>query len=351
MTKTGHSVVLTALVQFAFLAISADARAQDDGTPLFTSQDIMEVRMEVPVFTLIRERPDEEYLDGFFYYTGVDGAEHKLDLKVRTRGRYRRQKKTCRLPPIRLNFRKGQVEDTEFAGQDKLKLVTHCKTSDRYEQLVLREYLAYRILNTLTDNSFRARLMRIHYVDTDGKESDMTRYGFVIEDRDDIADRIGQELYEVPKITYGDLEPEAAALVGIFEFMIGNTDFSLVAGPANDDCCHNNVLFRASDGSVTPIPYDFDFSGLVDAPYAEPNPQLPIKSVRKRFYRGRCMYNEYVDNVFALMREKEAQVRAEVAAIPFSDKSQKQVTRYMDDFYKVAGEPSSIDKYIVRGCS
>ena len=339
------------MAQLAFLAISADTRAQDDGTPLFASQDIMEVRMEVPVFTLIRERPDEEYLDGFFYYTGVDGAEHKLDLKVRTRGRYRRQKKTCRLPPIRLNFRKGQVRETEFAGQDKLKLVTHCKTSDRYEQLVLREYLAYRILNTLTDNSFRARLMRIHYVDSDGKESDMTRYGFVIEDRDDIADRIGQELYEVPQITYDDLVPEPAALVGIFEYMIGNTDFSLVAGPANDDCCHNNVLFRGSDGRVTPIPYDFDFSRARQCAVCRANPQLPIRSVRSRHYRGRCMYNEFVNDVFASMREKEPQIRAEVAAIPFSAKSEKEVSRYLDDFFKIAAEAKSIDRYIVKGCS
>jgi hypothetical protein len=349
--QPGQPVISTVIHALVFLTICGAARAQADGAPLFMSQDIMEVRMEVPVYTLIRERPDEEYLDGSFFYTGVDGKEHKLDLKLRTRGRYRRQQKTCRLPPIRLNFRKGQVKDTEFAGQDKLKLVTHCKTSDRYEQLVLREYLAYRILNTLTDESFRARLMRINYIDTDGKETEMSRYGFVIEDKDDIGARIGKKLYSVPSVKYEELQPEATALVGIFEYMIGNTDFSLVAGPANDDCCHNNVLYLGDDGRATPIPYDFDFAGLVSAPYAEPNPQLPIKSVRTRFYRGRCMYNDFASDVFAQMREKEAGIRAEIAALPLSKKSEREVSRYIDDFYKMANDPRAIDKHILKSCS
>ena len=150
------------LLALALVLLRAPALAQDAGEaatwPLFQNQDALRVRIEAPLRTLIRERSDTEYLDGTFAYTDASGQEVVLDLKLRARGRYRRQRSTCDLPPIRLNFKKKQVMGTEFAGQDKLKLVTHCEENrDRYEQYVLKEYLAYRILNTLTDASFRAR--------------------------------------------------------------------------------------------------------------------------------------------------------------------------------------------------
>ena len=349
--KNRRSLFLTAIVPLAFLSIVGIAMAQEDSNPLFLSQDLMDVQIDAPVYTLIRQRPDEEYLDGKFSYAAADGTQQTLDLKIRTRGKYRRQKKTCRLPPIRLNFRKGQVADTEFAGQDKLKLVTHCKTSDRYEQLVLREYLAYRILNTLTDKSFRARLMRVTYVDSDGKEKPITRFGFVIEDDADIAARIGEEYLASSGISYAELDPQQATLISVFEYMIGNTDFSLIRGPAGDDCCHNIVLYSGANNLVTPIPYDFDFAGIVNAPYAEPNPQLPIKNVRTRFYRGRCMYNEYLDDTFSLLNEKEPEIRAELASLELNPKFTKEVTRYLDSFYETINDQQSIDRAFIKGCS
>lgn len=349
--KHRRSLCLTVFAPLAFLLNGGIAAAQEDGNPLFLSQDLMEVRIEAPVYTLIRKRPDKEYLDGKFTYTTADGTEQTLDLKIRTRGKYRRQQKTCRLPPIRLNFRKGQVKETEFAGQDKLKLVTHCKTSDRYEQLVLREYLAYRILNTLTDKSFGARLMRVTYVDSDGKEKPITRFGFVIEDDTDLADRIGEELLKSDGISYDELDSRQTSLISVYEYMIGNTDFSFIRGPAGADCCHNIVLFSGADNLITPIPYDFDFAGIVSAPYAEPNPQLPISNVRTRFYRGRCMYNRHLDDTFSLLNEKEPEIRAELASLELNAKYAKEVTRYLDSFYKTINNPQSVDKAFIKGCS
>jgi hypothetical protein len=339
-----------------FLAMSAQVAAQTTkegaADPLFASHDVIDVRIEAPLRTLIRERSDEEYLDGFFTYQLADGSEQKLDLKLRTRGKYRRQKKTCTLPPIRLNFNKGQVKDTVFAGQDKLKLVTHCKsTSDRYQQLVLREYLAYRILQTLTDNSFGARLMRIEYIDTEGKEKPVTRYGFVIEDDDDIADRIGLARIKVPSTSYDALDPRQTNLVAVYEFLIGNTDFSMIAGPADSDCCHNIVLYGNGNQKITPIPYDFDFSGIVDAPYAEPNPQFKLRTVRIRLYRGRCSNNQYLPDTFALFKAQEAEIRSIVTALDLESRHAREVAEYIDDFYEIIGDEGDIEKKFTRECS
>lgn len=340
-----------------FLAISTRTDAQISGdaataSPLFATHDVLSVQIEAPMATLIRKRPDEEYLDGKFTYTRVDGTEQSLDLKIRTRGKYRRQKKTCSLPPIRLNFRKKQVDGTEFAGQDKLKLVTHCKTSERYAQLVLKEYLAYRMLQILTEKSFGSRLMQVTYIDTDGKEKPITRYGFVIEDKDDIGERIGLELLKVPKISYADLDPRQTNLINLYEYMIGNTDFSMIRGPLDDDCCHNNVLYKDAANMITPIPYDFDFAGLVDAPYAEPNPQFDIRSVRTRVYRGRCNNNQHLAETLALFRAKEADLRTLVNDLPgIEQKTLKQVNAYIDQFFETINEAKSTERDLIRRCS
>ena len=64
--------------------------------------------------------------------------------------------------------------------------------------------------------------------------------------------------------------------------MIGNTDWNL-------DKSHNIELIRpASGGAPIPVPYDFDWSGLIAPPYARPNQMLGIGSVKQRLFRGFC---------------------------------------------------------------
>jgi hypothetical protein len=189
--KTPQLHVWTRVVLTMFLLLPPFVASKADASPLFDSHTVLNIRIEAPLTQLMRERPDEDYLDGKLSYTDAAGAAHTLDLKLRTRGEYRRQRKTCSFAPIRLNFRKKQVAETVFAGQDKLKLITHCKTgSDRYEQLVLKEYLAYRSLQILTDKSFSTRLLRVTYVDSDDDGKSITRFGFVVEDEKDVGDRL-----------------------------------------------------------------------------------------------------------------------------------------------------------------
>ena len=354
MTITRPLSGWTARILPTFLALTGTSLAQenDASQPVFESHDIMHVRIEAPIKTLVGKRPDDEYLDGAFIYTELDGSEQRLDLKLQTRGRYRRQKSTCNFPPVRLNFRKGQIVGTVFSNQDKLKLVTHCQTRrDRYEQLVLREYFAYRALMALTDKSFSARLMRITWVDTENDNELLEKYGFIIEDDDNIGMRAGMEKVETPTLKYSELDRTHTNLVNLFQFMIGNTDFSLIAGPADDDCCHNSVPFN--DGTnVYSIPYDLDFSGVVNAPYAEPNPRFKIRSVRTRVYRGRCGNNEYLPASIERVLEKKEAIYAVLDELTDLDnRNRGQATAYLDDFYELIADPDEVEKEIVRGCS
>ena len=337
----------------AFLLI-APAGAKEPGppTPLFADHAVIDVRIEAPLQTLQKERSDEDYLEGTFTFPDSDGLEKSVDLKLRTRGRYRLQKRTCSFPPVRLNFAKKQLDGTLFDGQDKLKLVTHCNSArDSFEQQVLREYLAYRILQTLTDKSFGVRLMHITWADTEGDDP-IVRWGFVIEDDDDIGDRIGMERFSAAGLAYQVLDQRHTAMIALFEYMIGNTDFSLIRGPADDDCCHNAIPFRIGEEMIYSIPYDFDFSGLVDAPYAEPNPQFKIRDVKTRVYRGRCPDNEILPEVLAYMVSKKPEIYGIVDGLTgLDDKNRREVTRYLDSFFEVAEDPRKTEKELVSKCN
>jgi len=353
-------ISLSAVVLALFLPIGNIASAQyADGLktdqPLFASHNMMTVRIEAPLTTLVKKKPEKEYLDGKFYYIDSAGQEQVLDLKIRVRGKFRLRKETCNFPPIRLNFNKAQVKGTEFAGQDKLKLVSHCQANKKsFEQIVVREYLTYRMYQELTDKSFGARLMRITYVDTENKKKPVERYGFVIEDDDNIGDRIGLQAATVNKIKSSQLDRKQANLVSVYEYMIGNTDFSLILGPAGTECCHNAVLYSsdADTGPFLPIPYDFDFSGFVNAPYATPNPRFKLRSVKTRLYRGRCMNNEFLNGTFSYFHEKEPEIRSVLNELEALDKKNlKDTNKFLDGFFKDISDSKIVHRKFITKCS
>ncbi len=347
--RPGKSGSVAALLLAAF---AGELCADDSAPPLFSDDSVLEIRIEAPLTTLVRERSDTEYLDGFAYYTDATGAERQLDLKLRTRGRYRRKSETCPFPPVRLNFRKEQVEGSVFDGVDKLKLVTHCRnSSDAYEQNVLKEYLAYRIFNLLTDYSLRVRLLRIEYVDSENNDKSETRFAFLIEDDDLFADRVGAPPVKLPYTAYERLDSAQATLVAVFQYLIGNTDFSMIAGAKDDNCCHNIALFTVGEDRYLPVPYDFDFAGLVNARYAEPNPALSIKRVTSRLYRGQCSFNSHVDDTVAQVLAQRASVHDTLARVPGMDeRTRKNATRYLEGFFDEMAESRNVENQMVKRC-
>ena len=337
------------VVSFCFLTMSAAAQVGEAPDPLFQDNETLQVMITAPLTTLVRERPTEDYLPGTFQFTEADGSEVKLDLEIRTRGNFRHE--TCDYPPLRLNFKKSQTAGTLFDEQDKLKLVIHCDRSERYEQTVLREYLAYRILNVLTDMSFRVRLLRVNYVNNENNGDGQVRYGFLIEHKSRLARRFGMKEFEIERTTPSAIQPDRLNLTSVFEFLIGNTDFSPVAGPAGDECCHNYVLFRKGDAPVIAIPYDFDQSGLVDAPYATPNERFRIRNVRQRLYRGRCINNGYLEDSLRQVRDRRDLIYALIEDQEgLQPRVRKQLVKYIDDYYDIVDDPDKVRKKIIDRC-
>lgn len=335
--------ILSALAISAVLPIPGSA--QEAVPPLFASHETLELRIEANFDKIHKERKENaKYYPATLRVEGPDGTEQELELKIKTRGIFRLKRNICPDPPLMLNFPKTKLEGTLFEGQNKLKLVTHCRDNDEFEQNTLEEYLIYRTYNLLTDASFRVRLARVTYVDLRGEDDDVVRYGFVIEDEDALAERLGGKIAKAREAPPGLLSDEESALVAVFEYMIGNTDFSVVF-------FHNIKLVQSAMGAYFPVPYDYDWSGLVEADYAQPHSQYGTRSVRDRVYRGFC--RPAVD--FALIYEPFQQNREAILSLfanqeGLSERNREKGRFYLEDFFQILDDPGKAQWEIVGTC-
>lgn len=345
-----RNLLLAILLSFA--ASLAVALEPGDPDPLFADDSPVEITITAPMKPLLRGRPDEEYLSGKLSYREADGSEVVFDIGIRTRGNFRRQPRVCPFPPLRVNIKKSEAKGTLFHKQDKLKLVAHCRdNSERYQQNVFKEYLAYRFLNTFTEISYRVRLARITYLDSEQKQKDRVQYGFFIEHKDRLSKRLNLPAISTDRIETADLEGPYSDLTSLFQYMIANTDFSPIASAKGEECCHNSTLFGNDGEPIYAIPYDFDMSGLVDAPYAAPNPRFRIKRVTQRLYRGRCAYVGELPGSVRLFQDKRDAIYALIEGqAELEPSTRKSVKKFIDRFYDVINDPKKLHREIESQC-
>ncbi len=314
------------------------------GGSLFDRDEVLEVSLQGPLQQTIEDQDDRKARP---FKLLLDGQE--LPVSVRVRGNSRAR--VCQFPPLRLKFDADAVDASVFEGHDKLKLVTHCKASGKYEQNVLAEYAAYRIFGMLSNTAYRTRLMRISYVDTTKAESEpLIRYGFLLEPDAELATRTQGDVVGAPHVVKSLLQPEQAALVFVFHYLIANTDWSLVTATDEEDCCHNGTLV-AKDGVHYLVPYDFDLAGLVNAPYARPDPGVGIRNVRVRRYRGYCIPGLPIAAAVQTIVDREGEITALVRALPdTSDKETERRLEFLAKFFTAARDDEKFVAKLERKC-
>ena len=331
-----------------FTVLTVPTALADSPDPLFQDNAALQVVITAPFSRLINERPTEEEFQGSFSYKEPDGETVALDLQVRARGKFRHR--NCDFPPLYLNFKRSQVEGTLFDQQNKLKMVVHCKDSARYQQSVMREFLAYRMLNALTDQSFRVRLLDVTYVDSEQRRPRMVRNAFLIEHVDRLGHRLGRQKLNIFPDDVSDLQADYLNLTSVFQYLLGNTDFSPILG-SKTECCHNYELFGKEGAPLLAIPYDFDMSGFVHTPYARPPEDLDIDNVRQRLYLGFCVNNEYVESSVAQLLQARDTLYALTADLQqMAPTVRERVAEYMDEFFVTIGDPQAVQRELVDRC-
>ncbi|WP_299757862.1 hypothetical protein [uncultured Pontibacter sp.] len=322
-------------------AVQTSVVQQELENPLFLSDEVLLFKLSMDVKAVLKDRGDERSdHQAVITYRNADGTEVQEKLKVRVRGNRRRDPSVCRFPPLQLNFSRKTVEKTVFGKVNKLKLVTHCLNNE----YVLREYLVYKLYDILTDASYRVRLCQITYEDVRGKRKTVTNYAFLIEDNDVMAARSNAVvLPEELRIRMDMADPSSMARVAFFQFMIGNTDWS-VPYRHNIDLLHTDSL-----AAPVPVPFDFDYAGIVSTPYASPPPELGIKSVRQRLFRGYL----YQEEVYVQIREifnsrKQAVYNVYQTSQLLDRRYKKQTIKYLDQFYSTLNDPKDFYNTFVR---
>jgi len=317
-------------------------RAQDDDAgktlPLFQSEELLHLVLQADFDKVFSVTDDSTYFPAMISITDNDGHDRNIEIKIRTRGKTRRQKDFCKFAPLRLNFPKKEVKNTPFEGQNVIKLVTHCNKSDQYEQNTMIEYLIYKAFNVLTDSSFKVRPAMITYIYSDKKSDTVSKFAFFIEREKLLADRLNGTEIKSEKIHPDRLDPLQTCLVDMFQYMIGNTDYSIYE-------LHNTVLITDSTApsKALAIPYDFDWSGLVSANYAEPNPLMGTEKVTERVYRGLKKEPEIVFHVIDKFNAKKMEIYRLFENFELLDRDRKKrAISYLDDFYYIINNDRSV---------
>lgn len=341
------SVILIQTARSQVDTVSTDYDAIDThnvNVRLFESDELMRIALRFDITTYKRKKSDVEYLPAVLtYYSGEKDSVNK-DIKLRARGIQRLE--YCDFPPIKLNFKLKDSVSTEFDGIDKLKLVTYCKLGN--EDYILREYLIYKLYNLLTDYSFRVRLLSIDYINTAKEKKPVVQYGFVIEPVELLEKRT--DMLEVKTaMSQVNVKPESMTRFAIFNYMIGNTDWSV---PNK----HNILLLnnpRSTDPYVDQIvPFDFDYSGFVNTNYAVPFETLPIKSVRDRLYVSVCRTEAEFSDVLKEFVEKKDEFYNVINEFPYiKESSKKDMIRYLDSFFSGMDKRNSLINNLMKDCS
>lgn len=331
------TVTLVALL-WIFVAESASA------SPLFEDTSLLDATLEGPLSTLIKNKRERTWTD---FKLHVGDTTHTIQVRVRGKSRVQ----YCAFPPLRLEFTPEASAGTLFERQQRLKLVTHCNSDKRADVNVLEEYAAYRMFSQLSKNAYATRLMMLRYRDTEASpSSDPTHYAFVIESHREAARRLRGKIARQPTVSLAKLDREQAAHVFLFNYMIGNTDYSLISSRGEDYCCHNgNIVER--DGQLTLLPYDFDLSGLVNARYARPKKALRIKDVTQRRYVGYCLPENAMRSALRSIKKRKPQILAQLTDLPgLSEKQIALKTAYLEEFYAEASSESRLLRSLASYC-
>jgi hypothetical protein len=332
----GRALRLIFLLHFPLFCLGQEPLLFDNSHPI-------EIIIRTDLIKLLNTRSEEPpYQDASIVIDEIQGVTKIFDVEIQARGNFRRDSLNCDFPPLRLNFKKKAIINTYFEGNEKIKIVTHCKSQvPEFDQYVAREYVTYRIYNLLTPVSFKVRSASIIYEDTENTLEPIKRPGFLIEDIDHLAARNNMEEFEEP-LNLPDLEKNNAILLSMFQYMIGNTDWILNMS--------KNLKTLADSTGFYAVPYDFDYTMIVGTDYTLGGGRSYL-SAPVRLYKGPCYSLEEIIPVTEKLLEKRKEILSLISKEKMLDYDSKQhMKMYLSDFFNLIKSDKSIKQNILTDC-
>lgn len=331
------------VINLVFVTLACPGIAQTkkiDDKKFFREEQPVKMKLSTDIKSLLLEKTTLNYVKASIHCIFPDSSVAEGKVQIKPRGHFR--KENCRLTPLTINFK--NEEAPAFSKLGALKLVVGCGVKSADDQTLLKEYLVYKIYNLLTDKSFRVRLLNVNYHDTRGKLKPYEQYAFLIEDMDDLAKRHQCKKKEQGKFFPDFINREQATLVYMFQYMIGNTDWSV-------PFYHNIKLMIEKNDSLAkpyPVAYDFDMTGLVNPSYGEPHPELGLKNLTQRLYRGYKRSLEEIEAAAKIFLEKKEAIYALINNFEFlNNGSKKEMLSFLKEFFNEISDKKDLKKVFV----
>lgn len=330
---------------FSLLGGQADSHAgNDDG--LFSSDSLLELALRADLDALCADVGDApSWHPALIEYTDpATGEAARMDMEVRTRGNFRKNPENCDFPPLKIKFSKTGSLGSIFENSRELKLVTHCQNGEEdFEQYVLQEYLIYKGYNLFTDFSLRVRLARISYINTSSGDS-IVRFAFMIEDPDDMAKRHNGKILDIGSAPMDRVDQFQLGLMALYNYMILNTDYSVPV-------VHNIEMVSTDHFQPpVPVPYDFDWSGIINIPYDSPYADEKTRYSGRR-YKGPCMKYRQFEQLFQHMYERRAGLYRLYRDFPYLDEDlRSRCLQEINMFYITIGNRGLIRREFIKNC-
>ena len=314
---------------------------------IFATDDTFDLTIRVPLTRLMRQAAGAADVYGNLELP--DGTTVPMSCNKYGISRLRE----CDLASLAIRVGEPDVRGTPFEGLEILRLVTPCRLRGDLDKYTVLEYLVYRSYALIADPALRVRLARVQFHDSENPGKDRTGYAFFIEDIGDAAIRGGRTWLDIESQKISDLDAGQLTVMTLFQYMVGNTDWSAVRGRPEDRCCHNVAVFGEENGGPnTLVPFDFDQTGVVNPPYAAPpDPSLGIRRVTDRKYRGLCEHNPEVAAAIAIFNDRRPalEVLFRNDGLPYP-KAREHAWQYIEGFYDTINDPRNYEKRILEDC-
>ncbi|MEN8155835.1 MAG: hypothetical protein ABFS10_02710 [Bacteroidota bacterium] len=324
-------------------SLCADTIGVYDG--LFEEEEPMNLTLQFNMKSFQRTRQREQYQPAELTCQVNDTFKVIHPVRVKARGTYRRDH--CVNPPFWMNIRYSAIEAEELCDVKRMKVVVRCRANAAFDSYVLREYLVYRIYNMVSPYSFRTRLIRLKYIDTGRKNRETENWAFLIEPNDLMAERLNATLISNDRLSMRRMNPRAMDLLAMFHYMIGNGDYSVTGR-------HNLKILvpePGGPGGFIPVPYDFDYTGLVNTEYAVPGESLGISSVRERYFLGPCRSKRmHLDAANKLLAAKEEIMELINGFEYLDEKERADMVGYIEAFFIEAADERFVEEHIATTC-
>lgn len=338
MKKSTKSLTAAILLLFTFFyhSVSAQKASKSIFDCVYNATGVPVIKIETNWNKLINQKMDEEYIPGKINLPCGD-----FDIRVRARGMMRKQ--VCFFPPVKVDFKNGQLEKQKLdTSIDKLKVVFQCRAGESNSEFLLREKMCYDLYKVVNPECYvYHKLVKFECMD-EGKVK-YSLDGLFVEDEGEIADRMGAKVIEVGKVMVPSLDKTNYLRMVFFQYMIGNTDWSI---PNK----HNVEMVKLPNvAKIVPIPYDFDYAALVGTPYAVPHESLPIKSIFERYFMGHGVTEaDAITTAKYFVDKKEALLQVVTDFQGLDEKAKNNIKKFLNPFFVAVENEKTVKKTFVQ---